>query len=157
MKTLRDLRSSLKPAEQELWDRTVAQMEARVPADGPRPRLYLEEWNTPPRAAAAPWPALLRLIGADPFVPPPASDCADVSWEELLEFDPQVVAYAIPGQGRGFNAESFLRIEGWNATEAAKHKRLLALDDADAFGGPLAKLKAAEELQGWLGKWFWGE
>jgi ABC-type Fe3+-hydroxamate transport system substrate-binding protein len=155
--TLLQLRATLTPAEQALWDAQVAALAARVPAGGLRPRLYLEACDKPPRAAAAPWPALLRLIGADPFIPPPASDCADVSWEELLEFDPQVVAYCIPGQGRRFNAEAFLRIEGWNATEAAKHRRLLSLDDADAFGAPLARLKAAAELQARLAAWFWCE
>jgi ABC-type Fe3+-hydroxamate transport system substrate-binding protein len=154
--TLAQLRASLGPAEQALWDAQVAALAACVPAQGPRPRVFLEDCDRPPRAAAAPWPALLRLIGAEPFVPPPASDCADVSWEELLEFDPQVVAYAIPGQGRRFNAESFLGIEGWNATEAAKLRRLLCLDDADAGGPPLKRLKAAAELQAAISRWFWG-
>lgn len=153
--TLAQLRAGLAPGDQARWDAAVAALGARVPAQGPRPRLYLEVCDRPPRAAAAPWPALLRLIGADPFLPPPASDCADVSWEELLEFDPQVVAYCIPGQGRAFDAQVFLKVEGWNATEAAKAGRLLSLDDAQAFGDPLQRLQVAAELQEKLVAWFW--
>jgi ABC-type Fe3+-hydroxamate transport system substrate-binding protein len=145
---------ALGPKDQVLWRQGLERLAARVPGDGARPRVYVEVWPTPPTTATGCVPELLRWIGADPFLVPPASQSAEVSWEELLEFDPQLVAYAVRGLGTGYAPESFLKVEGWDRSEAAVRRRVFSV--AEAPEGGLGLLEWAGRMQALLGEGFWG-
>jgi hypothetical protein len=114
----------------------------------------VEVWPQPPTAATGCLPELLRWIGTEPFLVPPASQSAQVSWEELLEFDPQLVAYAVPGQGTDYDPGAFLEVEGWDRSEAALGRRVFSLEEAPQPGPAL--LEWAGLLQDLVGEGFWG-
>ena len=136
------------------WADGLGRLAARVPLDGARPRVYVEVRTQPPTAATGCLPELLRWIGADPFMVPPASRSAEVSWEELLEFDPQLVVYAVDGQGTDYAPEAFLSVEGWDRSEAAVHRRVFSVGAAPEPGPAL--LEWARLLQDLVGEGFWG-
>jgi ABC-type Fe3+-hydroxamate transport system substrate-binding protein len=145
---------ALGAADQVRWRQALERLAGRVPQDGPRPRVYVEVWPTPPTAATGCVPELLSWIGADPFLVPPASQSAEVSWEELLEFDPQLVAYAVRGRGTDYAPEAFLKVEGWDRSEAALQGRVFSL--APAPEGGLGLLDWAAGMQALIGEGFWG-
>ena len=98
------------------------------------PRIYIQVKERPP-TAAPPWlQDRVAAAGGTPFRLNPAfggqDENAAVSWEELMEFDPQLVIYAIEGQGRAFAPTEFLGIEGWDKTEAAVMRRVYSVDEA---------------------------
>jgi ABC-type Fe3+-hydroxamate transport system substrate-binding protein len=144
----------LAPEERAAWQAGLERLAGRVPVDGPRPRVYVEVWPQPPTAATGCLPELLRWIGADPFLVPPASHSAEVSWEELLEFDPQLVAYAVQGQGTDYAPETFLSVEGWDRSEAAVQRRVYSVQAAPGPGPALVEWAAL--LQDLVGEGYWG-
>ena len=134
----------------------LASLGTRVPADAPRPRVYVEEWHQPPMAAGNWVPDLVRLAGGEPFLMAPGSLSREVSWEEVMEFDPQVVIYSICGLGLKRAPEEFLKVEGWDKTEAAKKRAVFTIDD-DLFNRPGMRLiEGGKLMQGLIGEAYWG-
>ncbi len=124
--------------------------------NGPRPRVYVEEWHQPPMAAGNWVPDLVRLAGGEPFLIAPGSLSREVSWEEVMEFDPQVVIYSICGLGLKRAPEEFLKVEGWDKTEAAEKKAVYSIDD-DLFNRPSLRLiEGGKLLQRLIGEAHWG-
>jgi ABC-type Fe3+-hydroxamate transport system substrate-binding protein len=93
----------------------------------------------PPRAAGTAIIQLVDAAGGLSFRPTPGVSSNEVSWEEVLEFDPQLVIYAIEGQGRRFDPTEFLGIEGWDKTEAAVMRRVFSVDPAFFANGEAMK------------------
>lgn len=135
---------------------SVQALAARIPAGALRPRVYMEVRDRPPTAAGPALTDLLRLLGAEPFLAPPSHGDLEVSWEELMEFDPQLVVYAVEGKGLAADPAEFLRIEGWNATEAARARRVFSLEPALLGAQGEGLLEGAGLLQGLLAEQFWG-
>jgi ABC-type Fe3+-hydroxamate transport system substrate-binding protein len=96
--------------------------------------------------------ALVDDCGGLCFRPNPISGTDEVAWEEIMEFDPQLVLYAVEGQGRAFDPQEFLRIEGWNRTEAAVRGRIYSVDEGvlaePRLGAPLLRALLAEQFWG---------
>jgi ABC-type Fe3+-hydroxamate transport system substrate-binding protein len=99
-----------------------------------RPRVYIQASHRPPTAAGAAIADLVRAAGGEPFTPAPGGGGLEVSWEEVLEFDPQMVVYL----GLDQAPEQFLAVEGWNQTEAARRRRVYSLS-ADDLAGPAGR------------------
>lgn len=132
----------------------VAALRAAVPADAPRPRVYLQEWHRPPMVAGNWVPELITAAGGTPFLLTPGSISTEISWEELMEFDPQMVVYNICGQGLRFDPHELYSVEGWDRTEAARMRRVFSVDD-DLFNRPgLGLLQGAALLQALLAECF---
>ena len=127
-----------------------------VPAEAPRPRVYVEEWHQPPMAAGNWVPDLVRLAGGEPFLMAPGSLSREVSWEEVMEFDPQVVIYSICGLGLKRAPEEFLKVEGWDKSEAARKRAVFSIDD-DLFNRPGMRLiEGGRLMQRLIGEAHWG-
>jgi iron complex transport system substrate-binding protein len=134
----------------------LATLASRVPTDAPRPRVYVEEWHQPPMAAGNWVPDLVRLAGGEPFLMAPGSLSREISWEEVMEFDPQVVIYSICGLGLKRAPEEFLKIEGWDRTEAARKRAVFTIDD-DLFNRPGMRLiEGGKLMQRLIGEAYWG-
>jgi len=134
----------------------IMALAANVPADAPRPRVYIEVWSTPPMAAGLELTALVRLLGGEPFLAPPSHGDLQVSWEELMEFDPQLVIYAVKGKGLDTDPGEFFKIEGWDRTEAAVAKRVYSLDDSLFYSTDTKLFEGAQLLQALMRELFWG-
>lgn len=104
------------------------------------PRVYIQVGVNPPRAAGADVAAWVEAAGGTPFRATPGGSL-DVSWEEVMEFDPQMVIYAVEGQGKAFDPSEFLGIEGWDKTEAAVMRRVYSVDEAGLQAALVGLLK----------------
>ena len=69
-----------------------------------------------------------------------------------MEFDPQVVIYAVEGKGLAADPAEFLKIEGWDRTEAAVKRQVFSIDDK-VFSEPA---KAEALLRGLMAEIFEG-
>lgn len=112
-------------------------------------RVYVEEWNNPPMAAGNWVPEMILAAGGEPFNRRLGELSGVVSWEELMEFDPEIVVYSICGLGLAFDPASLLKIEGWRDLHAARSKRVYTVDDS-LFNRPgprlLEGVKILQEL-----------
>lgn len=138
------------------WDDGWARVSEKVPSHAPRPRVFAQAWHDPPRVFGDWMPDLLRLAGGEPFLTPPGSQSLDVSWEEVMEFDPQVVLISLPGIGLDYDPRDWLETEGWDRVEAAVSGRVACLDPALFSRPSLALLDAAGIVQGLIGEAAWG-
>jgi iron complex transport system substrate-binding protein len=129
----------------EEFEYSLKKLAGAVPQDAFRPRLYVEEWHQPPMASGNWVPALIRVAGGEPFLLPPGSLSREISWEELLEFDPQLVVYSICGLGLQRAPEEFLKVEGWDKTEAAVRRAVFSVND-DLFNRPGPRLIEGAQL-----------
>ena len=93
-------------------------------------RVYIEAWDKPPTAAGLGVPEMVLAAGGEPFNRNLGQPGAVVTWEELMEFDPQLVIYAIRGQGLAYDPAAFLKVEGWNTLSAARAKNIFSVDDS---------------------------
>jgi iron complex transport system substrate-binding protein len=95
-----------------------------------RPRIYVEEWDKPPMAAGNWVPEMVLAAGGEPFNRRLGELSAEISWEELMEFDPEIVLYSICGVGKAFDPSVFRKTEGWNTLQAAKWGHVYSVDDS---------------------------
>jgi iron complex transport system substrate-binding protein len=95
-----------------------------------RLRIYIEEWDKPPMAAGNWVPELIQAAGGEPFNRELGLPSAVLSWEELMEFDPEIVVYSICGLATRFDPAAFLKVEGWRDLNAAKTARVYSVDDS---------------------------
>ncbi len=73
---------------------------------------------------------MLLAAGAEPFNRKLGEISREITWEELMEFDPEIAVYSICGVGLNFDPGSFLKVEGWNTLSAAKSRRIYSVDDS---------------------------
>lgn len=95
----------------------------------PRPRVYVEDCHEPPMAAGGQVPEMVLAAGGEPFNRRLGQPSEKVSWEEILEFNPEVVVYAIRGLGTRFDPAEFYKTEGFGILEAGKSRRIYSVDD----------------------------
>jgi len=110
-----------------------------------RLRVYVEEWHEPPMVAGNWIPDLLEACGAEPFQRQKGKPSEIVTWEEMLEFDPELVIYSICGLALKFDPAELLKIEGWNQSSAAKAGRVYSIDDS-LFNRPGPRLTQGADL-----------
>lgn len=110
------------------------------------PRVYVQVRSQPPAAAGPPIVRAVDAAGGLCFRPTPGTLSNEVSWEEVLEFDPQLVIYAIEGQGRAFDPSEFLGIEGWDKTEAAVMRRVFSVEEGFLSSPEPLKALLAEQF-----------
>ena len=150
---LSDLRAAFdQDGDRRLWDEGWAALAARVPDGAPRPRVYIEEFRCPPKAAGGWVPDMVRIAGGEPFLTPPGSGDWEVSWEEMMEFDPQLVL--LLGLDRA--PEEWMAIEGWDRVEAAREGRIYSVEGKPFSAPGLDLLDGGRLLQALIGEAFWG-
>lgn len=147
------VRSSPRPGDGD-WDR----LSVRVPSEGMRPRVFIMRGGRPPRAAGEWVPDMVARIGGEPFRPTPGSPGLEVTWEEVMEFDPHFVLISLypPDAGPGFAPEDWMKIEGWDRVEAAARGLVFGVDAALFTRQDAGLLEDARLLQDLLGEAFWG-
>jgi hypothetical protein len=103
-------------------------------------------------------PDLIARIGGEAFLPTPGSPDLDVSWEEVMEFNPELVMISLcpPVAGLDFPPEAWLDIEGWNRVDAAVRGLIFGGGDCLFARGDEGLIKDARLLQDLLGEAFWG-
>ncbi|MGH7441374.1 MAG: hypothetical protein ACREKE_01735, partial [bacterium] len=77
------------------------------------------------------------------------------SWEEVLEFDPQLVLLSLRDEERGAGLQDWMSVDGWNRIEAARAERIV-LVKAGLFRTESELAGELRWLQNLMGVFFWG-
>lgn len=115
-----------------------------------RPRVAILEWLDPPIAAGNWVPELVGIAGGEYGLAAPGDRTVEVEWDELREYDPEVLVAA----PCGFDVEATLarsgeltEREGWAELSAVRNGRAYAMDGASYLNRWSPRLvEAAERL-----------
>ncbi len=112
--------------EEVIEEMECAIEDVRTRASGrPRPRIWCEEWGKPLIASQV-WVAeLVRAAGGD-FIGTPGRQ---MSAEQVLKFNPQVIVTAWCGAGDRVPLEKIIPERGWHSTAAAFDRRVFCIRD----------------------------
>jgi iron complex transport system substrate-binding protein len=101
-----------------------------------RPRVFCMEWLEPPYAAGHWIPEMVQLAGGDNGIAKPGEPSLEVSWDDILNFAPQIIV-VMPC---GFNIEDTLKEidiltshKYWNQIPASKRGHVYLVDANSYF------------------------
>lgn len=142
---------------EEQTRRKVADLEGRLDrveravAGLERPRVGCIEWLDPPFSAGHWVPEMVRLAGGEEVFADPGERSGRLTWEEVLEADPDVLVL----MPCGFDTERALkeariltRVSGWAEASAVKEGRVWAVDANSYFSRPAPRLIRGVEILG---------
>ncbi len=95
------------------------------------PRVYAEEWPSPPMASGNWVPELIQLAGGVSFMPSGVPS-RYVTLEEVQRFDPDVIVLNYCGMKTSAQVQvsGFQSREGWGSLRAARAGRVVVVDDS---------------------------
>jgi iron complex transport system substrate-binding protein len=135
----------------------LAGLAERVKGSAYRPKLYCEDWTTPPSAPGGWYPELMSQAGAHYFPMLPREVSRVVKIEEMFKFDPEIIIFAVRGtQGVEFNPDEVLKRIGWNKITAVKKRRIFTVDQLLLNRPGPRLIEGAKLVQQILGQSFWG-
>src|SRR5579863_3374614 len=97
----------------------------RLTSPLPRPRVFCEEWGKP-LIASQPWVAELVEAAGGEFMGAPGRQ---VSFEEIVKLDPEVLVAAWCGAGDRVPLEKIIAERGWRETTAARDGCVFCIRD----------------------------
>ena len=116
-----------------------------------RPRVGCIEWLDPPFSAGHWVPEMVRLAGGEELFAGPGERSARLTWEEVLEADPEVLVL----MPCGFDTERALQearalteISGWVESSAVKSGNVWVVDANSYFSRPAPRLVRGVEILG---------
>jgi iron complex transport system substrate-binding protein len=121
---------------------------AEIPA-AQRPRVATIEWTDPLMLAGNWVPELLELAGGRCDLTPPGQHSGMHTWEELSQFDPQVIVVCPCGFDEARAAEEIKVLQQqpcWKSLSAVKSGRVHAIDGNAYFNRPGPRLVESLEL-----------
>jgi len=134
----------------------VQALAGKIPPRAYRPKLYVEHWVKPPTAAGG-WSAeLLSAAGAHYFPMLSRETTRPVRIQELIKFDPEIILFAVYGEGLSFNPNVVLKRIGWQDLSAVRKRRVFSLDESLLNVPGPRLLEGAKVVQWILGEGFWG-
>jgi len=104
----------------------IAAVRERTAALGNRPRVYCEVWSNPLRSAE-PWVEELVEAAGGRFVPCPAG--RQVSSEEVIAADPEIIVLAWAATGDRGRPDLVRKRPGWDKISAVKNNRMHVVRD----------------------------
>ena len=95
---------------QGFYGRPIGLAESKIPMNGYRPKLYVEQWNKPPSAAGGWYSELMNQIGAHYFPMLSRELNRPVKIEEIIKFDPEIIDnFSVFGTGADTDPADVLR------------------------------------------------
>lgn len=104
----------------------IAAVRRRTAAMGKRPRVYCEVWPNPLRSAERWVEELVEAAGGE-FVPCPAG--RQVSAEEVIDADPEIIVLAWAATGSRARVEVVRKRPGWEKVSAVRENRIHVVRD----------------------------
>lgn len=104
----------------------IATVRERTATVANRPRIYCEVWSNPLRSAE-PWVEELVVAAGGEFVPCPAG--RQVSPEEVIAADPEIIVLAWTATGSKARPEKIRKRPGWDEIAAVKNGRIHVVRD----------------------------
>ncbi|NOS68289.1 MAG: cobalamin-binding protein [Candidatus Peribacteraceae bacterium] len=114
------------------------------------PRVYIEEWHLPPMASGNWVPEVVRIAGGLSFPIRDGVLSREVSLEEIMRFDPDLIIISWCGAGNLADKEILMKREGWGNLRAVKDGHVRVIDDS-LLNRPGPRLvEGAQRIYGWL-------
>ena len=123
---------------EELRARTTV-VEERAKTAAERPRVFTMEWMDPPFAGGHWVPEMVRLAGGIPGLVPEGVPSREVTWEEIADFDPEVIVvmpcgYHLDALELEFRMTPFPA--AWGELTAVRRGQVFAVDATAYFSRP---------------------
>jgi iron complex transport system substrate-binding protein len=134
----------------------LAALQSKIPLNGYRPKLYVEQWNKPPSAAGGWYAELMSQIGAHYFPMLSRELSRPVKIEEMLKFDPEIIVFSVYGTGLQFDPAEALKRIGWDKIMAVRKRRIFTIDETLLNRPGPRLIDGAKVIQWILGESFWG-
>ena len=138
--------------------RTAAEMKGRIEmvssrcehvASADRPRTCIIEWIEPIMLAGNWAPQLMQLAGGARGLTEPHQQSQYAEWEQVRDYDPQLVVIAPCGFDLGRTleeAERLTSLPGWSSVAAVQSGRVFAVDGTAYFNRPGPRLVDSLEM-----------
>lgn len=96
---------------------------------GRPPRVYCEEWPSPPMVSGNWVPELVRLAGAEYFPLADQEISRQVSDAEIVAFNPEIIVLNYCGFGLRSHPKAVTKRPGWQQISAVANNRIFVIDD----------------------------
>ena len=115
-----------------------------------RMKLYIEEWHDPPMASGNWVPEIVHIAGGEPFPIPAGELSREVSLDEVLSFDPDMIIISWCGAGDMADKNLLLNREGWDQLRAVQEGSVRVIDDSLLNRPGPRVVEGAQRIYGWL-------
>ncbi len=134
----------------------LSALQSKIPLNGYRPKLYVEQWNKPPSAAGGWYSELMNQIGAHYFPMLSRELNRPVKIEEIIKFDPEIIILSVFGTGMTFDPADVLKRMGWEKLNAVKKRRIFTIEETLLNRPGPRLIDGAKVIQWIMGESFWG-
>ena len=131
-------------------------LQSKIPPKAYRPKLYVEQWPKPISAAGGWYTELMPFIGAHYFPMLTREMSRAVKIQEMIKFDPEIIIFAVYGQGLTFNPDEALKRIGWENLNAVRKRRIFSVEESLLNRPGPRMIEGAKVVQWILGEGFWG-
>ncbi|MBI2611383.1 cobalamin-binding protein [Candidatus Gottesmanbacteria bacterium] len=95
-----------------------------------RPKVYMEEWHTPPFVSGNWVPDILEVSGGREDLVKPGERSREVTLDEIRHFDPDIIVCHWCGAGDIYKPEEIKNRKGWGDLRAVSEGKIYFIDDA---------------------------
>lgn len=115
-----------------------------------RAKVYIEEWHQPPMVSGNWVPEVIRIAGGQSFPINDGELSREVTFEQVMAFDPDLIVISWCGAGLLAPKELLLERKGWDALRAVREGHVRVIDDS-LLSRPGPRLcEGAQRIFGWL-------
>jgi iron complex transport system substrate-binding protein len=115
-----------------------------------RPRTFVLEWTDPPFACGHWTPELVEIAGGAPVLCFPNQSSRTVSWDDVIEADPECIIVAPCGMGIEATESAIADLdatsEGWRRLRSSKRRHVAVVDGNQFVNRPGPRLVETAEL-----------
>lgn len=97
---------------------------------GKKPRVYVEEWHSPPHVSGNWVPELVVMAGGEYILCEKGEVSKPITVEEVKKYDPEIIILSLCGFGNKSKPEIVTKRSGWQKINAVKNKRVYVIDDS---------------------------
>lgn len=115
----------------------------------PWPRVLCLEWLDPPFQGGHWIPEMVALAGGIPVLATPGEKSVRITWQQVLEADPEIVVVMPCGYNLAETVEQFLALTlpaGWGTLSAVRNGRVFAVNGSAYFSRPGPRLVDGLEI-----------
>ena len=97
---------------------------------GEKPRVYVEEWHSPPHVSGNWVPELVTIAGGEYELCKAGAISKPITIKEIKKCNPEIIILSLCGFGNKSKAEIVTKRAGWGSINAVKNKRVYVIDDS---------------------------
>lgn len=97
---------------------------------GKKPRVYIEEWHSPPHVSGNWVPELVTMAGGEYALCTKGQISKPITLKDVEKYNPEIIVLSLCGFGNKAKPEMVLKRPGWQNIEAVKKKRMYVIDDS---------------------------